>query len=163
MHWKPWVRGAQGRIRILEALYGRRSRPYGYYLPLRPHTGGVNIQLALGPEVARRPRLLCFRDGDLIPCSMTIALLASSRGSLHPSSWNGPLAHSCGPCTTGGRVGRELVLPLISVDVAPRVGGLGAKLFSGVHWKSWVRGAQGRMDTISLYGRTLVVSTFSWH
>ena len=32
------------------------------------------------------PRASCVGDGELIPISMTIALLASSRVSLHPSS-----------------------------------------------------------------------------
>ena len=30
--------------------------------------------------------------------------------------------------------GREIALPLIFVDLVPRVGGLGAKFFSGMHW-----------------------------
>ena len=41
--------------------------------------------LALGPA-SGRPWFPLLRDGDLIPYSMTIALLASLRGSLHPSS-----------------------------------------------------------------------------
>ena len=36
------------------------SRVYGILFPLLPRTGGVNILLALGSEVVRRPWFLCL-------------------------------------------------------------------------------------------------------
>ena len=33
-----------------------------------------------------------------------------------------------------GKFSVKIVLPLIFVDLVPRVGGLGAKFFSGMHW-----------------------------
>ena len=89
----------------------RCSRRQGNFFPLTTHTGGVGCVLALGPEVARRPRLRCLETAlDPVPFSMTIALLASSRGSCIPRP--------------------EMLLSLISVVLVLLVGELGVKLSS---------------------------------
>ena len=67
------------------------------------------------PSVARRPWLPLLRDGDLIPCSMTNAFLASLP-----------------------RIVAFLVLkwcpPLMFVALVPRMGGWGTKMFQVMHW-----------------------------
>ena len=59
----------------------------------------------------RPPWLPVLRDGDSIPCSMTFALLAFRRGSLHSSPWKGASCSSLWTC-------------------ALRVGGYGTRVFS---------------------------------
>ena len=48
-------------------------------ISLTSHTGVVSCCWHSARNRAYLPRLPLLRDGDLIPCSMTIALLASSR------------------------------------------------------------------------------------
>ena len=57
------------------------------------------------------PWLPVLRDGDSIPCSMTFALLAFRRGSLHSSPWKDASCSSLWTC-------------------ALRVGGYGTRVFS---------------------------------
>ena len=69
------------------------------------------------------------RDGDLIPFSMTIGLLPISTRIVASLVLKWYLLMSVVLVPLLGELCCEIALPLISVDLAPRVGGLGANLF----------------------------------
>jgi hypothetical protein len=100
---------ASGMHRITVGVRGAQG--VKEFFPLSTHSGGVGCVLALGPEVVRRPRLRCLETAlDPVLFSMTIALLAFSRGSCSPRL--------------------EILLSLISVVLVLLVGELVVKLSS---------------------------------
>ena len=62
----------------------KRSKRQGNFFPLTAHTRGVNILLALGSEVVRRPWFLCLET--VLDPVLHDHCLASFTRIVHPSS-----------------------------------------------------------------------------
>ena len=117
MQAKTRVPSGQPRSSGIEALSLSRARARVRCLCRRC----VQVQL-------HRPSCLLRRDGGLIPFSMTLALLASLRGSLHTSSGKSSSRSSLlSQCHSWAGLGM-LASSHSSLVLVPRVGGFGHEI-----------------------------------